>query len=378
MFIIQEDLQTADRFKLVTSALDRLVVIDAQANSQCIDLPKLPAAEQDDKVGQIKPTEAVINRITCMESSRDQQYIAVTTESKQLVVFGAHFGVVKNLILARAPSKVCFTPTNDVLVADRTGDVYLYKIADESNQPQLLLGHLSVILDMLVTTCGQYVITCDRDEKIRVSRYPNSYNIATFCLGHTEFVTSLALLTNPNVLLSASGDGTVRMWHYSEGKQISIINTAGLVDGLTMEKFGSQMDLEKVDVTALPVTSMKVSEQNGLVTLAISLYSIPKLYLYSIKTPSLEHSLKHTVDLYANIVSYWLTSRLYVLSDKFEVYQVDADTLRAVDAKTTQNRLVEYKAAFVSNDCDVTAWYKRKFDNVQEYMERKKLRLESK
>lgn len=145
-----------------------------------------------------------------------------------------------------------------------------------------------------------------------------------------------------------------------------------------MTKFSSQMDLEKVDVTALPITSMKVSEQNGLVTVAISLYSVPKLFLYGINTPSLEHSLKHTVDFCSNIVSYWLTSRLYVLSDKFEVFQLEADALRAVDVKNTQSRLVEYKTAFVSNDCDVTAWYKRKFDNVQEYMERKKLRLESK
>lgn len=157
-----------------------------------------------------------------MEFSRDQQYVAVATESKQLVVFGVHFSVVKSLVLPRAPSKVCFSPANDVLVADRTGDVYLYKIADESSQPQLLLGHLSVILDMLVTNCGKYVITCDRDEKIRISLYPNSYNIATFCLGHTEFVTSLALLNSINVLLSASGDGTVRLWRYLEGKQVSI------------------------------------------------------------------------------------------------------------------------------------------------------------
>lgn len=35
---------------------------------------------------------------------------------------------------------------------------------------------------------NSHVITCDRDEKIRVSRYPNAYNIETFCLGHTEWV----------------------------------------------------------------------------------------------------------------------------------------------------------------------------------------------
>lgn len=54
MFIVQEDLQSLDGFKLVTSVLDRLVVIDAQANSQCVELPKLAAAEQNEKGSQIK------------------------------------------------------------------------------------------------------------------------------------------------------------------------------------------------------------------------------------------------------------------------------------------------------------------------------------
>lgn len=73
---------------------------------------------------------------------------------------------------------------------------------------------------MLVTECGKYIITCDRDEKIRVSHYPNAYNIATYCLGHTEFVTSLKLLKSSNILFSAAGDGTVRMWNFLEGKQV--------------------------------------------------------------------------------------------------------------------------------------------------------------
>lgn len=31
-----------------------------------------------------------------------------------------------------------------------------------------------------------HIVTADRDEKIRASRFPNAYNIETFFLGHEE------------------------------------------------------------------------------------------------------------------------------------------------------------------------------------------------
>ena len=46
-------------------------------------------------------------------------------------------------------------------------------------------GQVMVSCEVMVS-CDSHVITCDRDEKIRVSRYPNCYNIETYCLGHTE------------------------------------------------------------------------------------------------------------------------------------------------------------------------------------------------
>ncbi len=70
---------------------------------------------------------------------------------------------------------------------DKTGDVYRFK--RDFSEGSLLLGHLSMLLDVAVSNCGKFVITCDRDEKIRVSSYPNAYNINNYCLGHTDFVT---------------------------------------------------------------------------------------------------------------------------------------------------------------------------------------------
>ena len=78
-----------------------------------------------------------------------------------------------------------------------------------------------MLLDLTLSSCGNYVITCDRDEKIRVSHYPNCYNIHNFCLGHTEFVSAITLCPhNTSLLCSASGDGTIKIWDFLSGLQL--------------------------------------------------------------------------------------------------------------------------------------------------------------
>lgn len=92
-----------------------------------------------------------------------------------------------------------------ILVADKFGDVFSYPInppidtiidpahssrpkdaqaSHENIHGSLVLGHASVITSFLLSHDGQYIITADRDEHIRVSRYPNGYDIERYCLGH--------------------------------------------------------------------------------------------------------------------------------------------------------------------------------------------------
>lgn len=41
-------------------------------------------------------------------------------------------------------------------------------------------------ISQIITKDQKFLITADRDEKIRISHFPNAYNIETFCLGHKE------------------------------------------------------------------------------------------------------------------------------------------------------------------------------------------------
>lgn len=96
------------------------------------------------------------------------------------------------------------TSAEETSESDATGS------GEEAKQP--LLGHLSMLLDLKLTPDRRHVLTCDRDEKIRVSNFPNAYNIHGYCLGHTEFVSSLALVPGcNNRVLSSSGDGTIKV-----------------------------------------------------------------------------------------------------------------------------------------------------------------------
>ena len=67
----------------------------------------------------------------------------------------------------------------------------------------------------VVSEDDKFIITSERDEKIRVSCFPNAYNIHSFCLGHTEFVSTMALLPS-NLLLSGSGVCEVLFFVYIE------------------------------------------------------------------------------------------------------------------------------------------------------------------
>lgn len=91
----------------------------------------------------------------------------------------------------------------------------MYGFNIDKSESQHLLGHLSMLLDILVTPDNKHVLTCDRDEKIRVTHYPNSYNIRGFCLGHTEFITGFTFVPGQDhILASASGDGNIRIWDF--------------------------------------------------------------------------------------------------------------------------------------------------------------------
>lgn len=111
-----------------------------------------------------------------------------------------------------------FLPFNLLFTVSETHihKIYLGQEVDFEGEP--LLGVISMVLSVSISSDGNYLITSDRDEKIRISRYPQvvflswfslnliisklfivlrilvqAYVIESYCLGHTAYVGSVAV-----------------------------------------------------------------------------------------------------------------------------------------------------------------------------------------
>ncbi|KAF5727059.1 tRNA (guanine-N(7)-)-methyltransferase non-catalytic subunit wdr4 [Tripterygium wilfordii] len=155
-----------------------------------------------------------------------------------------------------------------VCFADKFGVVWgvdLHALDDNQTlvnmKPSPMLAHYcSIITSLEFSPDGRFIVSADRDFKIRVTVFPKkpldgAHEIQSYCLGHTEFVSCVAFLCTLDyphgLLLSGSGDSTVRLWDISSG---SVLDTCevGAKAGL-LESNGSEEDSSTVtDLCVIP------------------------------------------------------------------------------------------------------------------------------
>jgi tRNA (guanine-N(7)-)-methyltransferase subunit TRM82 len=140
---------------------------------------------------------------------------------------------------------------NVIIAGDLSGDSYAYPIpsncASSNNETatmksasrRLLLGHTaSILTGMQVSPSSkknqQFILTADRDEKVRVSHFPEAHIIHGYLLGHSAFISAMDAVTavtkddgvnedRRTLCLTASGDGTVRLWDYELCKEVGMV-----------------------------------------------------------------------------------------------------------------------------------------------------------
>ncbi|KAL3919635.1 MAG: hypothetical protein SGILL_003659, partial [Bacillariaceae sp.] len=119
-----------------------------------------------------------------------------------------------------------------LISGDLAGDAYAYNLLEKGHR--LLLGHTASMLTGVAVLEGSdrdstsyaCIATCDRDEKIRISRFPETYIIEGYLLGHTKFVTAIAPVpTHSSLLVSCGGDMTLRLWDWKTQQELCSIST---------------------------------------------------------------------------------------------------------------------------------------------------------
>ncbi|XP_074714522.1 tRNA (guanine-N(7)-)-methyltransferase non-catalytic subunit WDR4 isoform X3 [Strix uralensis] len=175
-----------------------------------------------------KATDKGSDDILAFAFSPSGDYFALTDDSKRLVLFHTKpsWECVSVRSVNRRGTSLTITAAEDkILVADKSGDVYSYSITEPQAEGKLELGHLSLLLDVALSPDDQYILTADRDEKIRVSLAKAPHYIVSYCLGHKEFVSKILVIPNyPDLLLSASGKYPVsRITYCCQGGYVAIL-----------------------------------------------------------------------------------------------------------------------------------------------------------
>jgi tRNA (guanine-N(7)-)-methyltransferase subunit TRM82 len=129
-----------------------------------------------------------------------------------------------------------------IIAGDLSGDAFAYPVpsydaidltaaaAAKPSSRRLLLGHTASMLtgmQVAPTNSGrQFILTADRDEKVRVSCFPETHIVHGYLLGHTAFVSAMDAVSGDGarpLCLTGSGDGTVRLWDYQTCKEVGMV-----------------------------------------------------------------------------------------------------------------------------------------------------------
>lgn len=220
---------------------------------------------------------------------------------------------------------------------------------------------------------ARYIITCDRDEKIRITNYPQTKVIESYCLGHLEFVPAIAELkipSNDNVLLSISGDKTLRLWNYVDGRELFQLELT--VRGIrlaqnTQNEFAVVLFDEHFKIGIFQVTTNEKKPEVHAVV---------------------EHALNENVKYISSIIYesndvIWLSGldeHNDIVLKQLEVVRTNGETrVNETNLDNVMNILAESLSSKELQACeDISQLFKKSFDNLSDYQERKKRRIAKK
>ena len=218
---------------------------------------------------------------------------------------------------------------------------------------KLLLGHVSLLTDVAIASAEvsskqrQFIVTADRDEHVRVSRYPQAHIIHTYCLGFRDFVSRICIVPwMPELLIVGSGEPSLKVFDWQRGKLVSHIGFDETV-GDIMEKCiadnGERRSLEKLAISGIwPVNTKDKSS-----TFLVALEGLPFLFDFHIKNAyQLEY--QQTILLSGNVLDVAVR-----FSDSVQAY-VSLDNVHEPGSMLTQDSRTENRELIITLEMDGT------------------------
>ncbi|DAZ99474.1 TPA: hypothetical protein N0F65_001659 [Lagenidium giganteum] len=165
-----------------------------------------------------------------------------------------------------------------VVVGEKTGEAVAFPFPDINRDLKTLLGHTtSMITHMATNSDSSLLLTADRDEKIRVSRFPQTSIVQSYCLGHEASLTKISCcVLTPELVVSTSLDNTIKLWNMKSGE---LLGSHQLLDDAVEDK-----------QAALVNVSLAVSPQSNVIVALLN-QQIVRLFVISQSengSPSLE------------------------------------------------------------------------------------------
>lgn len=355
----------------------------ASSDDGCVFTYDCSAAETksapEDKGEDGQPADRGSDTILASTFSKSGGYFALTDDSKRLILFRTKpWQCLSVRTVVRRCTALTFTASEDrVLVADKSGDVYSFSVQEPDGSGRLELGHLSMLLDVAVSPDDQFVLTADRDEKIRVSWAAAPHSIEAFCLGHTEFVSRILVVPgHPELLLSSSGDGTLRLWKYRSGCQLQCCDLASLQD-----------PGEHAGHKGLAASRIAFWGQESLVVLLCE--CVPVLFVFQLDASRQQLAFRQRLTLPHRVwdVVFEETQGLWILQDCRDAplvlwRPVGGEWQAAPDGAVSQRLRSHLRESWamlegsVGADDSFRSLYKATFDNMTSYLKKKEERLQ--